>query len=49
MTDQTPDPQPEDPRSQDDPAERWGRVVGRALGYGFALLLLLDLVRRWAF
>lgn len=36
---------PSDP--DEDGAERWGRRIGRALGYVFALLLLLNLFTHW--
>jgi hypothetical protein len=35
------------PPDEEDSATRWGRRVGRTLGYGFALLLLLNLLSRW--
>jgi hypothetical protein len=35
------------PDDNEDAAEVWGRLVGRALGYGAALLLLLNLFARW--
>jgi len=41
MSDQAPDPE--------DQPERWGRLVGRTLGYLFAGLLLLNLFTRWLF
>jgi len=40
-------PSAADDRAPGDPVERWGKIVGRTLGYGLALFLLFNLLSGW--
>lgn len=32
-----------------DPVEKWGRIVGRTLGFGFLIVLIVNLFTGWFF
>ncbi len=35
--------------SRSDPAEKWGRIIGRSLGFVFLIVLIVNLFTGWFF